>query len=74
MTLNKRNPRKIEYVHPKPILWPETEWEIRGVAPNVVFSCATVEVDDEIWVYYGGADTVIGLATMKKELLNGICY
>ncbi len=33
--------------------------------PNVVFSCANVVVGDEVYIYYGGADHVIGLATCK---------
>jgi predicted GH43/DUF377 family glycosyl hydrolase len=31
--------------------------------PNVVFSCANIRVGNQIWIYYGGADHAIGLAT-----------
>jgi predicted GH43/DUF377 family glycosyl hydrolase len=48
-----------------PILWPEELWELRGDVPNVVFSCANVVVNDTIYVYYGGGDHVIALATAK---------
>jgi predicted GH43/DUF377 family glycosyl hydrolase len=51
----------------EPILEPELEWEVEGQVPNVVFSCATVEVGDCYYVYYSGADTVIGLATIESE-------
>ena len=51
----------------EPILEPEEEWELHGDVPNVVFSCGQVMTDDALYVYYGGADTVIGLATADKE-------
>jgi len=45
------------------ILEPRETWEHKGDVPNVVFSCATVLVDDELYIYYGGADRVMALAT-----------
>ena len=50
-----------------PILEPEEEWERHGDVPNVVFSCGQVMRDDVLYVYYGGSDTVIGVATADKE-------
>ena len=47
----------------EPIFWPEELWELRGDVPNVVFSCANPVVGDTVYVFYGGADHVIGLAT-----------
>ena len=51
----------------EPILWPEELWELRGDVPNVVFSCANLVVGDSVYVYYGGADHVIGLATCRLD-------
>ena len=51
---------------PEPILEPSTSWETAGQVPNVVFSCGAIETESEYQVYYGGADTVIGLATIPK--------
>jgi predicted GH43/DUF377 family glycosyl hydrolase len=45
------------------ILEPREKWELEGNVPNVVFSSANIRVGDQVWVYYGGADRVIGLAT-----------
>lgn len=43
----------------------------KGVVPNVVFTCGVIEKDDTYFVYYGAADTVVGLATVeKKDVLN----
>jgi predicted GH43/DUF377 family glycosyl hydrolase len=48
-----------------PLLEPETAYETKGVVPNVVFSCGAVVIEDELFLYYGGADTVVGVATGK---------
>jgi len=46
-------------------------YERYGVVPNVVFSCGAVVVDGQLIVYYGAADTVIGVASMPLvELLK----
>lgn len=45
------------------IFEPRELWELRGDVPNVVFSCANPVVDGTVYVFYGGADHVIGLAT-----------
>lgn len=57
---------------PKEFIFEPTElWELRGDVPNVVFSCANPVVDGTVYVYYGGADHVIGLATCTlNELLD----
>jgi beta-1,2-mannobiose phosphorylase / 1,2-beta-oligomannan phosphorylase len=54
-----------------PIFWPREIWELRGDVPNVVFSCANPVLDGKVYVYYGGADHVIGLATCQlTDLLD----
>lgn len=54
-----------------PIFAPEELWELRGDVTNVVFSCANPIVNDDVYVYYGGGDHVIGLATGSlAELLH----
>jgi beta-1,2-mannobiose phosphorylase / 1,2-beta-oligomannan phosphorylase len=60
--LDLEDPTKILKRQDEPILEPETQWEQVGDVPNVVFSCGGALIGDELWVYYGGADTVIGLA------------
>ncbi|MBI2973784.1 MAG: hypothetical protein HYY39_08385, partial [Armatimonadetes bacterium] len=35
--------------------------------PNVVFTCGAVELGDRFFVYYGGADSVIGAATVSRD-------
>ncbi|MFW5787728.1 MAG: glycosidase [Halanaerobiales bacterium] len=60
--LDLENPSQVIKRQSEPILEPETEWELQGDVNNVVFTCGAVLVDGQLWVYYGGADTVIGLA------------
>ncbi len=44
---------------------PKEIWEQKGDVPNVVFSCANPLVESTIYLYYAGADRMIGLATAK---------
>ncbi len=70
------DPGWLLYRSPNSILEPEEVYEIGeedAYVPNVVFTCGAVprvdkemlEDDDEILVYYGGADTVICVASAK---------
>ena len=54
-----------------PILEPVLPWEKKGAVDNVVFSCGVIQRGDTLFVYYGGGDTVLGVATLSKtELLK----
>lgn len=54
-----------------PILEPVLDWEKIGTIGNVVFTCGVVLRGDTLFIYYGGADTAVGVATLsKKELLK----
>lgn len=61
--LDLDDPTKVIRRAEPPILEPTELWELRGDVPNVVFSTANPVVGDTIYVYYGGGDHVIGLAT-----------
>jgi len=67
LLLDLCDPTTVIARQPTPILEPELEWELHGHVKNVVFSCGQVLIDDEIYVYYGGADNAIGLAKMNYE-------
>ena len=41
---------------------PLEKYEYEGDIPNVVFSCGTVVRGDSVFLYYGAADKVIGVA------------
>jgi predicted GH43/DUF377 family glycosyl hydrolase len=65
--LNLEDPTKVISRQSEPILEPELDWEINGHVPNVVFSCGQVIKDGELYVYYGAADTVIGVAKIHLQ-------
>jgi predicted GH43/DUF377 family glycosyl hydrolase len=65
--LEYEDPRKMIARQSLPVLEPQLDWELNGMIPKVVFSCATVELEDQYIVIYGGADTVIGIAGIKKS-------
>ncbi|MBI2409534.1 hypothetical protein HYV30_00645 [Candidatus Kaiserbacteria bacterium] len=46
-----------------PIFEPLEKYEKEGVVANVVFSCGAVVRGDTVYMYYGGADKVLGVAT-----------
>jgi len=60
--LDKDRPERVVYRCEEPILEPEREYERKGVAPNVVFSCGQAVVNGRLAIYYGGGDRVIGVA------------
>lgn len=65
--LDLENPTRVINRPSDPIFWPEELWELKGDVPNVVFSNANPVVDGIVYVYYGGADHVIGLATCQLD-------
>ncbi len=83
LLMDLEDPSRVIYQSPNPILEPELAYEIgegegqQYWVPQVVFTCGAVPaedrevvgLDDEILVYYGAADTVIGVA---KGTLRGM--
>lgn len=65
--LDLDDPTKVIHRPTEPIFWPEEIWELRGDVPNVVFNAANPVVNGTIYVYYGGGDHVIGLATCRLD-------
>ena len=62
-----------------PIFEPIEQYEKVGIVNNVVFPCGMVVKDKLLYIYYGGADTVVGVATMEldvilKALVRGMKY
>lgn len=52
-----------------PIFYPETVYEKEGIVKNVVFPCGMMVRDELLYIYYGGADKVVGVATMELKIL-----
>ncbi len=52
-----------------PIFEPEEYYEKKGTVGNVVFPCGTTLVGDTLTLFYGAADTTIGMARCSLEEL-----
>ncbi len=78
MLLDLDNPEEILARTEDPILEPIKEYESVGQVPHVVFSCGVVLHDETIFVYYGGGDTTLNVATIPlKDLIDKLmrcCY
>ncbi len=73
--LDLEDPTKIIGKCKSPILAPDADYEFKGVCPGVVFTCGAIadEEKDELRVYYGIADTAIGLATGSLSKIIEAC-
>ena len=65
--LDKENPERVVYRSKIPILEPTEDYERFGFVPNVVFSCGTILLDGQLLIYFGCADTVVGVATFDLD-------
>lgn len=65
--LEENAPEKVRYRTKPYLLSPSVIYEQVGDVPNVIFPCAALhdEEKDRLSVYYGAADTVVGLAFGK---------
>jgi len=65
------DPSKIIARSKVPFLEPEKSHETNGFVPNVVFTCGAVVIDETLYLYYCGADTVLCVAMGSiKEILD----
>ena len=67
--LDLDDPRKVIRRLPRWVFGPKEPYEATGFIPGVVFPTGTVMMGDTLYMYYGAADTRIGLATTKVETL-----
>jgi predicted GH43/DUF377 family glycosyl hydrolase len=49
------------------VMGPETEYERTGDVPGVVFPTGWIRVRDKVRMYYGAADTCVGMATARID-------
>lgn len=70
--LDLKDPTKILCRTWNPIFEPEAPYEKEGLVPNVVFPCGNVVLGNKLFVYYGGGDKVVGVATIKIDELFSI--
>ena len=65
--LDIHDPQKIIGHTRHPILFPETDYELTGLIPNIVFPSGALVYNNNLGVYYGAADTRVCLATCALD-------
>ena len=69
VVLDLKDPTKIIGRTTYPLFEPQMPYETKGQVPNVVFPCGNVVIGDRLFVYYGGGDSVVGVATVDINKL-----
>jgi predicted GH43/DUF377 family glycosyl hydrolase len=72
LLLDREDPRRVLARTPEPIMEPVTPYERDGhytLGEGCVFPCANVVVDDEVFIYYGAADSYCCVATARLQAL-----
>lgn len=74
MLLDLQDPSRVIGYTRDFLLWPEHDYEMRGRVMNVVFTCnALLDETGTVRIYYGAADTNIGLAEGKLSDIVASC-
>ncbi len=69
--LDLEKPDKVLFRTKPYLLAPATQYELTGDVPNVIFPCAALSDGEKVAVYYGAADTVVGMAFgYQKEIID----
>ena len=63
MLLDLKNPTRVLYRTDKPILGPTEDYENCGFKPGIAYPCGAVILNNQLLVYYGGADSVVCVAS-----------
>ncbi|MFP3937235.1 MAG: glycosidase [Phycisphaerae bacterium] len=67
--LDRDKPHKVIARGRRNIFKASAIYEFSGLIPNVVFPTGLLLRGDELWMYYGAADTTVCLATAKLETI-----
>lgn len=72
MLLDADDPSRVLARTAVPLLEPELDEERSGTVPNVVFPTAIEAIDGQYFVFYGMADSKIGVARLDRVLDDGL--
>jgi len=70
--LDYKDPTKVLSRTTDWLMEPETDYERYGQIGKVVFPCGHIVRGDTVFLYYGGADSVVGVATLSLSQLLGV--
>jgi len=73
LLLDLDDPRHVIGQAQEPVMVPETDFEREGFVPNVVFPTGIIDRGGSILVYYGAADSAVGVVEFSRdELLDAL--
>ncbi len=67
MILDEDDPGTVLLRSAEPLLSPQTDYERHGTVPNVIFPTAIESIGGRRFVFYGMADSRIGVAELKRS-------
>lgn len=67
--MDLKNPTLIKARLKKPLFSPTEPWEKKGVVNNVVFPTGTALFNEELYIYYGAADSSVAAASVNINAL-----
>ena len=71
LLLDPDNPARVLRHSPEPIMAAQQDWERQGFVPDVVFPTGVVEDRSRWLVFYGAADTHVGVTAFDLDDLRG---
>jgi beta-1,4-mannooligosaccharide/beta-1,4-mannosyl-N-acetylglucosamine phosphorylase len=74
MLTDLNDPSRVIGLMRRPLLAPETSYELEGFRGSVIFPCGLILEDSgEVKIYYGAADTSVALASAHVDDLLAAC-
>lgn len=67
MLLDLEDPSRVIARSSQPIMEPKESYENAGFKAGVIYPCGAVTIKDQLFVYYGGADSYVCVATAKLD-------
>jgi beta-1,2-mannobiose phosphorylase / 1,2-beta-oligomannan phosphorylase len=71
MVLDPADPARVLSRTEMPLLEPLADHERHGLVPNVVFPTAIEDIDGQLFVFYGSADSSIAVASLTRHAEHG---
>ncbi len=65
--LDLKDPTKVIARSTDSVFVPKEKYEKEGIVNNVVFPCGAIIRKRHLYMYYGGADLVVGVAVAKMD-------
>lgn len=67
--LERKDPTHVLRRSREPLLRPRADFECSGFVPNVVFPTALIDHETRLSLYYGAADTAVGVVEVSRDAL-----